>query len=448
MQQINFPETIFALSSGRLPAGVAVIRLSGPHVMKTVRQLCGKLPDARKMSLVRLMDSDGVTIDNGLVVVFPGPASFTGEDCAEFHLHGGRAVAGRLLEVLGALPGLRAAEAGEFTRRAFINGKMDLTVAEGLADLIDAETEAQRRFAIENSGGRQKSLYSAWRERIVSARALIEAELDFSDEEDVGGSVSDHVWPDIRNLVREIRAHAGDYRRAEIIREGFKVAIVGAPNAGKSSLLNALARRDVAIVSDEPGTTRDVVTITLDLDGVAVILSDTAGIREGAGKVEAIGIERSFKAAREADLVVELVEYGNRREAISKFDPKPVITVISKCDLRNEKDRAGNQESEKEELEISTVTGAGIDKLLDDIAARASEAVGSFGDVLPSRMRHISELKKAAAHLKQAILDESGGLEIRAEELRQASDHLGRIIGEVDVEDLLDVIFSKFCIGK
>jgi tRNA modification GTPase len=443
MPQSLFSETIFALSSGRLPAGVAVIRLSGPHVAGVLRKMCGKVPPERNMAFVRFRDLNGQTIDRGLAVIFEGPRSFTGDDCAEMHFHGGRAVAGRMLEVLGALSGMRMAEAGEFTRRAFINGKIDLTAAEGLADLIEAETEAQRRFALENSEGGQRLLYKGWRDRIIRARATIEAELDFSDEEDVAGSASDGVWEDISDLANEVRRHADGYKRAEIIRDGFKVAIVGAPNAGKSSLLNALARRDVAIVSDEPGTTRDVVSVKLDLNGVAVVVSDTAGIRDEAGKLESLGIERSFRTAGEADLVVVLREYGKSDAGIPEFEGKQAIQVISKIDL------ADDFENTSGALRgISTWSGKGMEALITEIGDRANQSVGPAGEILPSRIRHLSELMLAASHLEKACNGQAGLTELRAEELRIASSHLGRIIGSVDVEDLLDVIFSKFCIGK
>lgn len=441
--QSPFSDTIFALSSGRLPAGVAVIRLSGPRAREVGAEIGGRATEPRVMSFVRFRDESGVTIDHGLSVLFAGPESFTGEDCVEFHMHGGRAVAARMLKVLTGKPGLRMAAAGEFTRRAFVNGKIDLTGAEALADLVDSETEAQRRFAVENAGGRQAELYSAWRERIINSRALVEAELDFADEEGVPASVSERIWSDVRGLSEEIQGHVRGYDRAEIIRHGFKVAIVGAANAGKSSLLNALARRDVAIVSEEPGTTRDIVTVTLDLDGMAVIVSDTAGIRENPGAVESMGIERSFRTAREADLVVFVCEAGMERPAIGGIEGKGTLNVRSKCDLIVDR-----HEDQNGWIALSSKTGEGIDRLLERMSSEARKLAGPMGDVLPSRQRHIDALNQAARHLDEASAGSGRDLEVRAEELRLASDELGRITGMVDVEDLLDRIFSSFCIGK
>ncbi len=251
-------------------------------------------------------DQDGNVIDRGLALFFPGPRSFTGEDCGEFHIHGGKAVADAMLSALYSFERCRMAEPGEFTRRAFSNGKFDLTVAEGLADLIAAETDSQRRLALQISSGVQAQLYASWRTELIRARALIEAELDFADESDVPGSVSDQVWLAMEDLANRIRRHVADGKRGTIIRDGYRVVIVGAPNAGKSSLLNALAGSDVAIVSDEPGTTRDLIEIKLDLGGLPVLVTDTAGLRETEGKIERIGIERALERASTADMVLAL----------------------------------------------------------------------------------------------------------------------------------------------
>ena len=301
---LEFPDTIVALSSGRLPSGIAIVRISGPQTRFAVETIAGALPEPRRATFSRLRTPLGETIDSGLLLFFPGPGSFTGEDLAEFQVHGGKAVVAALLQALTSLPGIRHAEAGEFTRRAFLNGKLDLIESEALADLISSETEAQRRLAVSNASGAQSGLYAGWRRRIIHAMAMIEAELDFSDEADIPGSVADQVWADVLALRQEIEDHVKGYHQAEIIRDGYDVVIVGAPNAGKSSLLNALAQRDAAIVSDEPGTTRDLVELSLDLNGVKVRLTDTAGIRDAAGKVEAIGIERALGRAKSADLVL------------------------------------------------------------------------------------------------------------------------------------------------
>jgi tRNA modification GTPase len=442
---MQFPDTIFALSSGRPPSGVAVIRVSGPQARLALETIAGKLPAPRNAMLAEFRDDNGGVIDRGLALFFPGPASFTGEDCAEFHLHGGRAVVEALSNELLRIAGLRQAEPGEFTRRAFLNGKMDLVEAEALADLIAAETEAQRRFAVISAGGAQSALYSSWRKRIVHARAMIEAELDFADESDVPGSVSGRVWSDMSVLAAEIETHVGGFHRAEILREGFSVVIVGAPNAGKSSLLNALARRDVAIVTDEPGTTRDLVQVALDLDGVKVIVTDTAGIREGAGKVEAIGIEKAKASVRDADLVLHLEDIAAPTRLSLPQSRAEVLWIGSKADLIG-----ANHERPLPSgltLLVSVQTGTGLDQLVQAISTRAEAAIGSTNYLIPARARHVALLREAAACLRQALREDSQ-LELRAEELRRAGEAFGRIAGTVDVEEVLGVIFSEFCIGK
>lgn len=441
---MQFPDTIFAPSSGRPPSGVAVIRLSGPHSRQALEAIAGRVPPERRAVLTEFRSSDGRVLDRGLALFFPGPASFTGEDCAEFHLHGGRAVVDAMLDTLSGIKGLRPAEAGEFTRRAFLNGKMDLVEAEALADLISAETEAQRRFAVASAGGAHSTLYAGWRRRIVHARAMIEAELDFADESDVPGSVSDQVWRDMAALAGEIERHVEGFHRAEIIREGYSVVIAGAPNAGKSSLLNALARRDAAIVTDEPGTTRDLVHVALDLNGVKVVVTDTAGIREGAGKVEAIGIERALASVREADLVIHLEDLS---APVGLMLPEPTadrLRVGSKADLV---DGLPASVASGFHLMISARTGEGIDRLLDLIAGKASSAIGTTESLAPARARHVALLRQAAARLTDSLAEDSD-LEVRAEELRLAGAAFGKIAGTVDVEEVLGVIFSEFCIGK
>lgn len=442
MSATIFKDTIFALSSGRLPAGVAVIRLSGPGTQRALREMVGMVPEARHASYRPMRAPSGETLDRGIVIFLPGPRSFTGEDSAELQLHGGKAVVAAVLQALGTFEDFRHAEAGEFTKRAFLNGRLDLVEAEALADLIGAETEAQRRFAAANADGAQATLYAEWRRRIVHGRAMIEAELDFSDEADVPGSVSDQVWADMAALARNIRAHLSGYHSAEIIREGYQVVIVGAPNAGKSSLLNALARREAAIVTDEPGTTRDLVEVALDLSGLKVILVDTAGIREGAGRVEAIGIERALSRAERADLVLELAALDERVD-VTVAGTAPRIRVGTKADLIDTQ-----RDANAFDLLISAKTGHGIDGLLNEISRRAQDATEKMADVLPSRMRHVALLERCAQSLEAAVAQENMALELRAEELRDAGFSLGKISGAVDVEDLLDTIFSEFCIGK
>lgn len=439
-------DSIVALSSGRLPAGVAVIRISGPQTRFVVETIAGGMVKDRVAVLRRFTAPDGTVLDNGLVVFFPGPASFTGEDVAEFHVHGGRAVVVRMLETITGFDGVRHAEPGEFTRRAFLNGKVDLVETEALADLVNAETEAQRRFAVQNAEGVLSELYLGWRRRLIHARAMIEAEIDFADDDDVPGSVSDTIWFDVKTMIGEIDRHIAGFRAAEIIRDGFEVVILGAPNAGKSSLFNALARRDAAIVTDEPGTTRDLLEVTLDLQGLRVRLTDTAGLRDAPEKVEAIGIEKAKAKAHGADLLLLLQDIANPRDVGELPTVAPTLRVGTKLDLLE--DRAASDATEDYDLVISVKNGTGVEELLGEIGRRAAEAAGSFGDVLPSRLRHVELLGAANSYLVRATDGQTVGQELRAEELRLAADRLGRIVGAIDVEDMLDVIFSQFCIGK
>lgn len=441
---LAFPDTIVALSSGRLPSGIAIVRISGPQTRFAIETISGALPEPRRAAFSRLRTPLGETIDSGLLLFFPGPGSFTGEDLAEFQVHGGKAVVAALLQALSSLPGIRHAEAGEFTRRAFLNGKLDLIESEALADLISSETEAQRRLAVVNAAGAQSGLYAGWRRRIIHAMAMIEAELDFSDEADIPGSVATQVWADVLALRQEIEDHVKGYHQAEIIRDGYDVVIVGAPNAGKSSLLNALAQRDAAIVSDEPGTTRDLVELSLDLNGVKVRLTDTAGIRDAAGKIEAIGIERALSRAASADLVVLVYDATLPGIDVPEVRNSAVLRVGTKSDVLVDKRLIHGGDG----LVVSSLTGAGISALLDRIGDLAEQAAGRAGDILPSRLRHVEFLREAALGLTSALREDGRGLELRADDLRRAADQIGRISGAVDVEDLLDVIFAQFCVGK
>lgn len=430
-------DTIYALSSGRLPAGVAVVRISGPRVRFVLEAIAGTVPDAGILSLKRLRCSDGSALDTSLVAYFKAPRSFTGEDCGEFHVHGGRAVVDALLHMIAAIEGTRAAEAGEFTRRAFINGKLDLVQAEALADLIDAETEAQRRMALNAVEGHVGRLYEKWRSRILRIQAMIAADLDFGDEGDVPDSVAERVRDDIVEVQAELERHLGSYRQAEIVRDGFRVAIIGPPNAGKSSLLNALAGRDVAIVSDEPGTTRDLVEVALDLGGLKVIVTDTAGIHESAGIVERIGIARAVETAKRADLVIILQPPGD--EIVSTTGWGDHVVVRSKSDLG-----FGNRVGD--DIPVSSMTGEGIDELLKVIRMKVATATGG-ADMGPQRLRHRDALRRCVTALDRATASEMA-LELRAEELRIAATELGRVTGRIDVEDVLGEVFSTFCIGK
>jgi tRNA modification GTPase len=431
-------DTIFALSSGAPPAGVAVIRVSGPAVRFGLETLIDSIPEPRRASLHSIRGTDGNTLDRGLVLFFPGPASFTGEDVAEFHVHGGRAVVAAMLSALDALPGFRPAQAGEFTRRAFANQRLDLIQVEGLADLVTAETEAQRRQALHQADGALGRLYDGWRDRLVRARALIEAELDFPDEEDVPGSVSVQAWDIVGEVEKELVDHLAD-RRGERLRDGAEVVILGAPNAGKSSLLNAIARRDVAIVTPEPGTTRDLIEVKLDLGGYPVTLVDTAGIRETDGAIEREGIRRAEARAAAADVVLWLEDASD-----SSGPPAPAnaIRVATKIDLID----SAAQRSPG--AAVSSRTGAGINDLIALITTRIVAELPPAESPLITRSRHRSAVQSAAGSLAKARSSDGSALELRAEDLRLASDALARVTGRIDVEDLLDVIFRDFCIGK
>ncbi|WP_144224356.1 tRNA uridine-5-carboxymethylaminomethyl(34) synthesis GTPase MnmE [Mesorhizobium amorphae] len=439
---MRFSDSIVALSSGKLPAGVAVVRLSGSRTRFALETILGASVPEREAMLRRLKQSDGSLIDTGLVIFFPGPASFTGEDVAEFQVHGGKAVVSALLRTLTAIDSIRHAEPGEFTRRAFLNGKLDLVETEALADLINAETESQRRFALLNASGAQSGLYDGWRRRLIHARAMIEAEIDFADEDDIPGSVSDTIWSDMRKLSNEITGHVSGFHAGEIIREGFDVVILGAPNAGKSSLFNALARREAAIVSDEPGTTRDLLEVVLDLHGLKVRLTDTAGLREQAGTIEGIGIKRARNRAQSADLIVALQDVTVALADIELPSGPRLLRVGTKVDLLASETKAEHAF----DLVVSAKTGAGLDQLLETLGELADGASGAAGSLLPTRLRHVELLEEGKAFIERALVQTD--LELQAEDLRLAGERLGRIVGIVDVEDLLDVIFSQFCIGK
>ncbi|WP_275786722.1 tRNA uridine-5-carboxymethylaminomethyl(34) synthesis GTPase MnmE [Pararhizobium gei] len=436
----HFAETIYALSSGGLPSGIAVIRLSGPETRNVVVQLSGFVPPTRQAALRVLRDRNGNVLDQGLVLFFPGPASFTGEDCAELQVHGGRAVVSSILNALSGFPGLRHAQAGEFSRRAFQNGKLDLVEVEGLADLVAAETEMQRRLALEHSSGHLSDLYRGWSQRLTHARAMIEAELDFADEDDVPGSLADAIWTDMEDLLKDICAHIEGAGIAEIIRDGLTVVIAGEPNVGKSSLLNWLAKRDVAIVTDVPGTTRDVLSVNISLAGFSVRFVDTAGLREAADLVEKEGIRRAYATIDIADIVLLLSDDPERFPTIR--ETQTVVRVVTKIDMRKFSwDKAAVQA-------VSTKTGEGLPALLDTLATYLPDVTSPSALALPTRSRHVSALEDAAASLRVSLAQSDSGLDIRAEYLRLAAQSLGRITGRVDVEDLLDVIFSEFCIGK
>ena len=450
-------DTIFALSSGGLPSGVAVIRLSGPDARFALETIAGECPAPRQAVLRRLRDPKTATsIDEALVLWFPGPKSFTGEDIVELQCHGGRAVVSAVLQVLSAIDGCRPAEPGEFTRRAFDNDRMDLLQAEGLADLITAETEAQRRQALTQMEGALGSIYEGWRDRLIRARALIEAEFDFADEEDVPSGVSDAIWSDVEYLNDEMQRHLDDGHRGERLRSGLQVALIGRPNAGKSSLLNGLARRDVAIVTEEAGTTRDVIEVHLDLDGYPLTIADTAGLRETDGIVEREGIRRGLDRARKADLVLALSEPMDPMslqeiEDIGLDAETVVWRIDTKSDLIPHDEVRRYEGSVDEEdckrLSVTVRTRDGLSDLLQALQSHAVDVFGRQTEPVATRARHRRHLIEAVAALQRAVCPEQA-LELRAEDLRSAGESLGRLSGRIDVEDMLDVIFREFCIGK
>jgi tRNA modification GTPase len=440
-------QTIFALASGRGRAGIAVVRISGPDAAAALRRLVGRLPQARRASRASIGDGFGEILDDGLVLWFPAPASFTGEDVAELHLHGGRAVVDGVLAALGRCPGLRPAEPGEFSRCAFANGKMDLTAAEGLADLVEAETAAQRRQALRQMQGGLARLYDGWRTRLITALAHAEAAIDFADE-DVPGDLEAGVRESLRGLALEIAAHLADGRRGERLREGVEVAIVGPPNAGKSSLLNAIAGRAAAIVSPHPGTTRDVIEVALDLGGYPVILADTAGVRDGSDDVEREGVARALSRARSADIrliVLDGALWPRAEPAIMTMVDDASLVVLNKADLLPPEAEV-NTAAGRPLLPVSALTGDGI----ADLVAALEAAVAQRFDVATApaltRLRHRAALEACRDALRRA--DGATSVELLAEDLRAAATALGRITGRVDVEQVLDVIFRDFCIGK
>jgi tRNA modification GTPase len=432
-------DTIFAVASGQGRAAVCLIRISGPESRTILERMAGRVPEPRRAVVRTLRDPQtGDPLDQALVLWMPGPGSFTGEDQAELHIHGGLATRMAVLRALTTLENCRPAEAGEFTRRAFLGGRMDLSQVEGLADIIDAETEAQRRQAMLQLGGRLGNAAEAWRESILQVLALLEASLDFSDEGDVPADLEG----DILRMVDRVQGEIGQAlanQSGERLREGLTVVLAGPPNAGKSTLLNALARRDVAIVSPVAGTTRDVIEVHCDLGGLPVTIVDTAGLRESADLIEQEGVSRARARVQDADLVLWLVPPEGDEGA-----PPParrLMKVGTKADL--DRVRPGC------DLMIAASTGEGLPDLIARLEAEAASLMGQ-GDAVITRERHRKALEKAHESLDRAraMLIGRGPLELAAEEVRLAARSIGEITGRVDVEDVLDRLFSSFCIGK
>jgi tRNA modification GTPase len=423
-------DRIFALASARGKSGVAVIRLSGEGSWQDVARLCGKLPAPRRAS-VRHLSWQGEAIDSALILIFEQGHSFTGEESAEIHLHGSIATVQRVLRVLGEMDGCRLAEPGEFTRRALENGCLDLTQVEGLADLIDAETESQRRQALRVLDGHLGRRVERWRQGLLRAAALIEATIDFADEDvpqDVTPEVSEIIGGLLRDLGSELDASAG----AERVRSGFEVAIIGAPNAGKSTLLNALAKRDVAITSEIAGTTRDVIEVRMDLGGLPVTLLDTAGLREAADEIEQIGVARAIQRATVADLRVFLLSDEGERPGI-ELEPEDIV-ILGKADLTGRG--------------VSGLTGQGVDALVEQIQQRLAHRVTDSGLLIRERQRNAVRSAVSKLQSAQRLLGAAAGAELVALELRSATRSLEILVGRIGTEALLGEIFASFCIGK
>jgi tRNA modification GTPase len=451
--------TIFALASGLGKAAIAVIRISGPSSAEAIKALIGQLPRPRQALYRKIIDPDDrKVIDSGLVLWFPGPSSFTGEDSGEFQVHGSLSVVSLLLKVLGGMPGLRLATPGEFARRALENGKLDLVAIEALGDLIEAETEQQRRLAIEQAGGHLQETVEQWRNDLLDALVMIECDLDFSDETDAPPVSHAKVRVKCHDILRSLAPLTAGSLQVKRIREGMTVLIAGPPNAGKSTLLNAITRRDVAIVSERAGTTRDLIEVRLDLGGFPVNLVDTAGIRESDDPIEREGVQRALKKSAAADLVLWLNPIGEPRHPPPReLTDRPLWSILTKAD--------GNLGAEKQmvcfvqnlsptsattgdvQIEISAKNGRNLDVLIKKLEAYARQAMCVEGSLIVSNERQRSAICSAEVALR-AALDENAPLEIVAEDLRLACFFLESLIGRVGVEDVLDRIFSRFCIGK
>jgi len=445
--------TIYALASGPARAAIAVVRISGPLAEACFEAFGTACPEPRVATIRTLRDGAGAIIDRGLALWFPAPASFTGEAVAELQIHGSPAVVSAVLEVLGGIEGFAPAEPGAFARRAFENSRLDLTEVEGLADLIDAETQAQRRQAARQMAGGLRHLYEGWAQTLVRAMADLEATIDFADEGDVDDRLPADLVTRLKALRDEVGDHLGAARSGERLRDGLSVVIAGAPNAGKSSLINALAGRDVAIVTEHAGTTRDLIEVHLDLSGLPVTLVDTAGLRAGAAGVEIEGIRRAERRIAQAEIVIWLVD--GTADAIAPVDavtPGPggeTLVCINKCDLFGGDPPAVVGTLGREgTLMISAKTGAGLEQLLERLREMARVRMAGSDGPAPTRHRHRVLLEQCVRHITRGLDAGSGETELLAEDLRLAARALGRLTGRIDVEDILDVIFAEFCIGK
>ncbi len=439
-------DTIYALASGGGRSGVAVIRISGEYALQALPHFAfHKSPKARYAHFHNFV-LEGEFIDQGLILFFPGPNSFTGEDIVEFQLHGSSAVVKKILHELAKIPHFRPARAGEFAKRAFLNGKIDLTAAEGIADLIEAETEMQRRQAAQIMQGNAARFYEGLRQSILEPLSLLEAYIDFP-EEDIPEAVLAEIGNNISQLYHKIDDYLRQDRYGEKIRNGFSVVLVGAPNAGKSSLLNLLAKRDAAIVSSKAGTTRDLIEVHMDINGIPVILTDTAGLCVSDDEIEMEGVRRAKNKAAEADILLALFDSSKAADAetIALIDSRTIV-LNTKIDLGVKKGAINTPSNPLAYIDISAVTALGVDRLLETITAYLQQAVQKNQNAYIVRERHRIHLQAALVQL--ALYQQEQALELQAERLRLAARELAIITGKIDVEDLLDNIFSKFCIGK
>ena len=432
--------TIFALSTASGIAGLAVVRVSGHLALTALKTISRKSHfDPNVLTRTSFYDSEnGNLIDRGLAVYFAKPKSFTGEDVVEFHIHGGRATVDLLLKTLSGINQLRLAEPGEFSKRAFINNKMDLTAIEAMGDLINAQTELQHNQAISQMDGSLNKLYLSWRKSLIELVAYLEADIDFA-EEDIPDDVLKNINGKIEKLLAEMNEHINQRNQGEILRDGYRVAIVGTPNVGKSSLINLLANRDVAIVSDREGTTRDALEVRLNIAGFPVVFTDTAGLRQTSDEIEKKGIEITQKKIDEANLVIELFDDPTK---LNFHDER--LTILNKCDLHNKENKTYDRA-----INISVTTGDGIDHLIKQISDKVSNNFGSYSDTIPTKTRYILGVQNSIQSLLNAkTIDLKNNSELMVEELRLAIQEIGKITGHVDVEEYLEVIFKDFCIGK
>ena len=432
--------TIYALSTANGVSGLAVIRISGHLALTALKTLSRKSNfETHKMSHIKIYDpDDGMHIDTGLGVYFAKPKSFTGEDVAELHIHGGISTINLVLNALGKIDQLRLAEPGEFTKRAFVNDKMDLTAIEAMGDLINAHTEVQHKLALSQMSGSLNKLYLSWRKKLIEIIAYLEAGIDFADE-DIPHDVLKNIMKKIDELISDINLHISEKNQGEIIKDGFRIAIIGEPNVGKSSLINLLAKRDVAIVSEEAGTTRDAIEVTLNISGYPVIFTDTAGIRKATNTIEKKGIDITHEKIADSHLVIEL--FDDKRKINQK---KGRVSVLNKIDLINE-----NEVTNLETLKISTKTNQGIDELINIISSHVVKDLSNISETIPTRTRYILGSQKIILSLSNAKnIDPIKQTELFVEELRLAVNEIGRLTGLVDVEEYLEVIFKDFCIGK